>query len=140
MQQIPEIGRWRLSVGYRQKHISSRVAFTRCGSRPGDLSKDSRRRGLIGRLLSLLLSGPFLSLAAARKFALTEGKIALHPRRERAFYFRLGLIQSRFGALRLRSQLQCPPIMLSRQRIHSSVHRRFGGGQRILYAPQPVPV
>src|SRR5262245_63260684 len=105
------------------EEVGSRVALTRCGSRPGAPSKDSRRRGLVGRLLSLLLSRLFLSRAAARNFVLIEGGSALNPRRKRAFYFRLGIVQSRFRALRIRAQRQRPLIMFSRQRIHSSVHR-----------------
>src|SRR5262249_58966398 len=89
---------------------------------------------------SLLLSRPFLSRAALRKFVLIEVEFAFYPRRKRVFYFRLGLVQSRFGALRIRAQRQCPLIMLSRQRIHSGVHRRLGGGQRILHSPQPDQV
>src|SRR5262245_37443524 len=116
------------------------VALTRRGSRPGAPSKDVRRRGLVGRLLSLLLSRPFLSRAALRKFVLIEVEFAFYPRRKRVFYFRLGLVQSRFGALRIRSQRQCPLIMLSRQRIHSGVHRRLAAGQRVLHFLQPARV
>src|SRR5215475_4188336 len=116
------------------------VAFTGRGSRPGALSKDRRRWGLVGRLLSLLLSRTSLSRAAARRFVLIEGVSAFNPLRKRAFYFRLGVVQSRFRALRFRAQRQRPLILLSRQRIHSGVQRRLGGGQRVLHFLQPLQV
>src|SRR5262245_3501837 len=116
------------------------VALTGRGRRPGALSQDHRRWGLVRRLLSLLLSRTSPSPAAARRFVLTVGESAFTPMRKRGLYFRLGVVESRFRALRFRAQRQRPLIMLSRQRIHSGVHRRLGGGQRVLHFLQPLQV